>query len=68
MDSSIDTCFVIAPFKEPFDAYFSRIIKPAIEDVGIYAVRGDSLYRPSSIVDGYLGGYSGGSCAYSRAN
>lgn len=51
MNSSIDTCFVIAPFKEPFDAYFSRIIKPAIEDVGLYAVRGDSLYRPSSIVD-----------------
>ena len=45
------TSFVISPFGEPFDTYFSHIIKPALEDCGMYAVRGDSLYRPTTIVD-----------------
>lgn len=45
------TCFVISPFGEPFDSYFSHIVKPALEECGLYAKRGDSLYRPSTIVD-----------------
>lgn len=45
------TCFVISPFGEPFDTYFSKILKPAIEKCGLFAVRGDSLFRPSTIVD-----------------
>jgi len=47
----VDTCFVLTPFKELFDTYFTSILKPAIEKSGLYAVRGDSLYRPSSIMD-----------------
>jgi|SRR5690348_2716218 len=47
----IETCFVISPFGDPFDKYFSSIIRPAIENSGLYAVRGDSLYRPTTIVD-----------------
>ena len=49
--TSVDTCFVISPFGEPFDTYFSHIVKPALEDCGLYAIRGDSLYRPTTIVD-----------------
>ena len=45
------TCFVISPFGEPFDTYFSKILKPAIEKCGLFAARGDSLFRPSTIVD-----------------
>ncbi|WP_186267516.1 hypothetical protein [Burkholderia gladioli] len=49
--SPVDTSFVISPFGEPFDTYFTHIVKPALEDCGLYAIRGDSLYRPSTIVD-----------------
>jgi hypothetical protein len=49
--TKIETCFVISPFGEPFDTYFASIIRPAIERSGLYAVRGDSLYRPTTIVD-----------------
>jgi len=48
---SVNTSFVISPFGEPFDTYFSHIIKPALEECDLYAVRGDSLYRPTTIVD-----------------
>lgn len=47
----VDTCFVISPFGEPFDTYFVHIVKPALEECGMYAIRGDSLYRPTTIVD-----------------
>lgn len=46
-----DTCFVISPFGEPFDTYFAHVIKPAVESCELYAIRGDSLYRPTTIVD-----------------
>ena len=49
--TAVDTSFVISPFGEPFDTYFSHIIKPALEDCSLYAIRGDSLYRPTTIVD-----------------
>jgi hypothetical protein len=49
--TQVSTAFVISPFGEPFDTYFTHIIKPALEDAGLYAVRGDSLYRPTTIVD-----------------
>lgn len=49
--SSTTTGFVISPFGEPFDTYFAQIVKPSLEECGLYAVRGDSLYRPTTIVD-----------------
>lgn len=49
--SPIHTSFVISPFGEPFDTYFAHIVKPALEECGLYAIRGDSLYRPTTIVD-----------------
>ena len=49
--STVDTSFVISPFGEPFDTYFTHIVKPALEECGLYAIRGDSLYRPTTIVD-----------------
>lgn len=51
MNTSRPTCFVISPFGEPYDSYFTRIIKPALDECGFYAARGDSLFRPSSIMD-----------------
>lgn len=45
------TCFVLMPFKEPFDFYFKKIIKPAVEANGFLVERGDSLYRSTTIMD-----------------
>lgn len=49
--STEDNAFVISPFGMPFDTYFSHIVKPALEECGLYAIRGDSLYRPTTIID-----------------
>ena len=44
-------CFVIMPFAEPFESYYKKIIKPAVDDNELYAVRGDSLFRSTHIMD-----------------
>ena len=44
-------CFVLTPFKEPFNTYYLKIIEPAIKSAGLLAIRGDSLFRPSPIMD-----------------
>jgi hypothetical protein len=45
------SCFVIMPFAEPFETYFKKIIKPAVDDNKLYSVRGDSLFRSTHIMD-----------------
>jgi hypothetical protein len=47
---SSGTCFVLMPFKEPFDTYFSVIYEPAVIAANLKARRGDSLFRPSPIM------------------
>jgi hypothetical protein len=44
------TCFVLMPFKEPFDSYYSAIIRPAVSAAGLESLRGDSLFRSSPIM------------------
>ncbi len=44
------TCFVMMPFKSPFDVYYTSIYKPAIKDSKLVPVRADDLFRPSAIV------------------
>ncbi len=44
------TCFVITPFGDWNDTYYSEIYKPAISKAGLEATRSDDLYRPSQIV------------------
>src|SRR5438128_8980178 len=39
----IGTCFVLLPFKEPFNTYYTLIIKPAVIAAGLNPLRGDSL-------------------------
>ncbi|PMN32742.1 hypothetical protein BCT36_25050 [Vibrio splendidus] len=46
-----ESCFVIMPFAEPFETYYKRIIKPAIDDNDLYTARGDSLFRSTHIMD-----------------
>jgi hypothetical protein len=45
------TCFVISPFGEPYDTYFVSVVKPALDECNVLAIRGDSPFRPSSIMD-----------------
>jgi len=44
------TCFVIMPFKEPFNGYYRKIFVPAIRKVGLEPVRADAIKKPGVIV------------------
>ena len=46
----IGTCFVLIPFKEPFETYYRLIIKPAIGSANLEVKRGDSLFTPTPIM------------------
>jgi len=43
-------CFVMMPFKTPFDIYYTTIFKPAIKAANLEPIRADDLFRPSVIV------------------
>lgn len=43
-------CFVLMPFREPFNQYYEQIIKPAAEDAGLEALRADAIYGTRSII------------------
>jgi len=45
------TCFVISPFGEPFDDYYKKIYKPAIEKAGLKAIRADEIYGTGVIIE-----------------
>jgi hypothetical protein len=45
-----NTCFVIIPFRSLFEAEYERVIRPAIEEVGLECVRGDEIYTEQAIV------------------
>lgn len=44
------TCFVLTPFREPFNGYYATIIEPAITSAKLEPKRGDSIFRPSPIM------------------
>jgi hypothetical protein len=44
------SCFVVMPFQEPFNSYYTKIIVPAVNDVKLHPLRGDSLFRPTPII------------------
>ncbi|MFX0194575.1 MAG: hypothetical protein ACFFCW_00510 [Candidatus Hodarchaeota archaeon] len=44
------TCFVMMPFREPFNLYYETIFKPAITAANLNPTRADDLFRPSAIV------------------
>lgn len=46
----IGTCFVMMPFKEPFDMYYQSIFRPAIKAADLDPVLASDLFRPSAIV------------------
>jgi hypothetical protein len=46
----VGSCFILMPFKEPFNTYYNSIIKPAVVAANLDPLRGDSLFRPSPIM------------------
>lgn len=47
------TCFVMMPFRMPFDRYYNEIFDPAIRKARLEPIRADALSRPSNIVDDF---------------
>lgn len=45
------TCFVISPFGEPFDDYYSKVYQPAIVKADLKPIRGDEVYNTGAIID-----------------
>ena len=43
-------CFVMMPFGQPYEEYYTQIYVPAIEKNNLLPRRADSLYRPSPIL------------------
>ncbi len=43
-------CFVLMPFGPPFDDYYEHIIKKAVKDAGMDALRADEIYGTGSIM------------------
>lgn len=52
------TCFVIMPFAEPFDEYYTEIIKPAAEDAKLIAKRADEVLGAGPFVEDIVNGIS----------
>ena len=50
MNSNQKKAFVLMPFKQPFDSYFSEIFRPALESAGYAVGRADDLYAPHPIM------------------
>ena len=44
------TCFVLMPFSEPFNRYYSAILRPAAESAGFRSVRADDLFGPANLI------------------
>lgn len=42
--------FVLMPFKEPYDSYYSAIFRPALETAGYSVTRADDLFTPHPIM------------------
>jgi hypothetical protein len=44
-------CFVLMPFKEPFNTYYREVISPAIKEAGFEPVRGDEIYGTGVVIE-----------------
>ncbi|NLJ30874.1 MAG: hypothetical protein GX424_04630 [Clostridiales bacterium] len=45
------TCFVIMPFEDKLDTYYSKLIKPTIEELKYTVIRSDEIYGIRPIID-----------------
>lgn len=47
----LDTCFVMMPFGEWFNAYYTEIYTPAIKDAGMEPMRADRLFSTGTVIE-----------------
>lgn len=45
-----EICFILSPFKEPFDTYYREILRPAANDAGLIPQRADEIYGARTIM------------------
>ena len=50
LGSISNTCFVVMPFRSLFESEYERVIRPAIEEVGLECVRGDEIYTEQAVI------------------
>ena len=43
-------CFVLMPFREPFNGHYEHIIKKVVRTTGLEALRGDEIFGTTSII------------------
>ena len=43
-------CFVLMPFRQPYDTYYTEIFKPALESAGYTVQRADDVFSPGPIM------------------
>lgn len=46
-----EKCFVLMPFKDPFDNIYNKILKPTIKKVGLKPVRADEIYGTRAVIE-----------------
>jgi len=51
MEEIKDICFVLAPFKEPFNTDYQKILLPAIKAAGLEPLRADEIYGAKAVMD-----------------
>ena len=44
------SCFVLMPFRDPFDQIYSEIIKPCVEENGLECTRADEIYSSRPVM------------------
>lgn len=45
-----DLCFVLMPFRSPFNGYYEKIIKPTVIEAGMRPLRADEVYGTRAII------------------
>jgi hypothetical protein len=48
--TSKEIVFVLSPFRSPFDEYYNKITRPAIEDAGFTALRADEIFGTRYVI------------------
>lgn len=50
LEEVTNSCFIVMPFHQLYEAEYEQVIKPAVEEAGLMCVRGDEIYSQQAIV------------------
>lgn len=51
-----ESCFVICPFRDPFNEYYLEIYQPAIREAGLLPLRADEIFSPGMFMRDVVAG------------